>query len=1069
MTIRNPHAPGEVDAPCRVVLDRLAADLIGPAPLDGPLPDVPSEAFMTGILFPGKVAVEPEEETAADVDLAAPGEDGATGPAERPPRIEKATRPAAAGLSFALATECIDGEPFDAEVCVTITGARYLDEQGEIITDREGNPRLGEDGAPRRRTVWCRQEVSATLSLLNVSRGDTVSLEEKAGDDAFQGLFLTIVTSLYPEGSDAERAARLVTLVVYNEGNSSEEKDRFGMNRQCLFEFRMTVRAEEGSKLIGRPVWGRGDDDDEAAAALLWRDVEEYAVGHTCAAHWEAGQGRVKEISTAWLPATRVPATSAKGHGRFAAVRDRLVAKALADPTRKIETLEILYSLVAAYEGWIAETRNSIPHKVLSHLQGQAEKHLAVCRDAARRMRGGVAALESDPALMHAFRLANLAMHRQQDWRPPKQGQKKRALVWRPFQLGFFLLSAASTIDAEHKERGVMDLIWFPTGGGKTEAYLLLTAFTIFARRLKRGERGHGVCAFMRYTLRLLTLQQFERAAAMICAANVIWKENGQNIEVEPISLGLWLGGTTTPNKREDAVAILQGKAPKDIGTPKRLKRCPECQEDLDWSVNGDDVEVRCATSGCTVGEAGPLPLCTNDADVYDQRPSLVIGTADKFAQIARNRKTEALFGARHDRHDPPDLIVQDELHLISGPLGTQTGLYETAIDALCTKDDCRAKVIGSTATIRRASNQVQALFARETMQFPPPGIDADDSAFAVVDQERLGRIYVGISTIGHSKPEMLQAICASLLQSASVLDGAERNACWTLLGYFNSLKELGGSVTLLQVIAPETMQRLARYHDDLDVREVPNQIEVTSRISSDDIGGVLDQLLIPAGSSDAVDVALATNMISVGVDVDRLGLMVVDGQPKGISEYIQATSRVGRGEVPGLVIGLFTAYRPRDRSRFETHRTWHGALYRDVEPTSVTPFAPRARDRALHAPFVAIAAHENTDLWDAPAEATDLRTDLEAIVDRIIARVVKVDPDEAAATRTQLEAFIEQWTRRDGLTSWWDDKGDRALLMSSEQAAQRKAAGRDAKSATPTPNSMRGVEATVRIDLEGF
>ena len=1076
MTTRNPHAPGEVDAPCRAVLDRLAADLIGPAPQDGPLPDVPSEAFMTGILFPSKAAVEPEEE-AADVDIVAPGEDEATGAAERPPRIDKATRPAAAGLSFALATECIDGESFDAEVSVAITGARYLQENGEIIADRDGNPRLDEHGVPKRKSVWRRQEVAATLAPLDVSRSKPASREEKpislaerTGDDLLRGLFLTVVTSSYPEGDDAERRARLVTLVVHNEGDSSKKQDRFGMNEQCLFEFRMAVKAEEGSKLIGRPLRGRDEgDDDEAAAALLWRDAVEYAVGHTCAAHWDVEPDGVGEISTAWLPATRVPATSASGHGCFAAVRARLVAEAFADPAREAETIEILHALVTAYEDWIVQTRDRIPRDVRPPLQRQAQIHLRVCEDAARRMRAGAAALESDPALMRAFRIANLAMHRQQDWKLPKEGQERRALVWRPFQIGFFLLSAASTINPCHDERVVMDLIWFPTGGGKTEAYLLLTAFTIFARRLKRGERGQGVCAFMRYTLRLLTLQQFERAAAMICAANVIWKDEGYNIEVEPVSLGLWLGGTTTPNKREDAVALLQGETRRDVGTPKRLLKCPECHTDLYWLPNGEDVEVRCNTPGCSVGEAGPLPLYTNDADVYDQRPSLVIGTADKFAQIARNQKTESLFGARHDRYDPPDLIVQDELHLISGPLGTQTGLYETAIDALCTMNGRAAKVIGSTATIRRASEQVRALFARMTMQFPPPGIDADDSAFAVVDKGRLGRLYVGVSTIGHSKPEMLQAICASLLQSATVLEGAERDACWTLLGYFNSLKELGGSVTLLQAIAPETMRRLARYHDGGDTREVGTQIEVTSRIPSDDIGRVLESLSISEGKPGAIDVALATNMISVGVDVERLGLMVVDGQPKGISEYIQATSRVGRGEVPGLVVGLFTAYRPRDRSRFETHRTWHGALYRDVEPTSVTPFAPRARDRALHAPFVAIAAHENTDLWQAPAKAADLRTDLEAIIDRIIVRVEKVDPDETAATRAQLQAFLEQWMRRDGLTTWWDDKGDRALLMSSEQAAQLQAAGRDAKSATPTPNSMRGVEATVRIDLERF
>ena len=737
------------------------------------------------------------------------------------------------------------------------------------------------------------------------------------------------------------------------------------------------------------------------------------------------------------------------------------------------ETLEVCEALVDSYEVWIKETAMRLRTLDLTAARAeQAKTHLEICRTAARRMRGGIAALRGDADLMTAFQLANASMARQQDWKNLRKSEdQRRPLVWRPFQLGFVLLSAASTVTPDHEDRGIMDLIWFPTGGGKTEAYLLLTAFTIFARRLKRGSDGEGVSAIMRYTLRLLTLQQFERAAAMICAANLEWAERGFDVAQTPISLGLWLGESTTPNRRRDAARLLNGESVKDVGRPDRLLKCPACDESLDWHSAGDGVEVTCGTDGCEVGEAGPLPIHTNDDDVYDERPSLVIGTADKFAQVARNEKTAALFGA--DFYDPPDLIVQDELHLISGPLGTLSGLYETAIDILATRDGHPPKVIGSTATIRSAASQVRALFARQTMQFPPPGIGADDSAFAVVetDPKKRGRLYVGASTIGHSKPEMLQAVCASLLQSASVLDGSDRDAAWTLLGYFNSLKELGGSVSLLQVIAPETMRRVAAYRDELP-RPVDTQIEITSRIGSEQIGETLAKLERRHDTAGAIDVALATNMISVGVDVGRLGLMVVDGQPKGISEYIQATSRVGRDRTDGLVLGLFTAYRPRDRSRFETHATWHSALYRDVEATSVTPFAPRARSRALHAPFVAIAAHRYPALWQAPGRAGDFRQELEHIIDEIVSRVDSLGEQEAceaAATRAELIKFLDDWCSRDGLSTWWSDKGDAALLMSMEQAVQRRAAGRAARRPKPTPNTLRGVEATVRIDLEGL
>ncbi|MBB3937234.1 helicase-related protein [Aureimonas phyllosphaerae] len=1057
--MKNNHAPGEPDAPFRLLLDRLAEDLVGPVPLEGPLPDIPSEAFMTGILFPRSSRRPVDDETGRSIsDIVIDAREEAT-ETERPARIETAARPAAAGLSFALATRSME-EP---AVVVRIEGARY-ENLGKPDEDAA-------DGAPRRSGPWSRRPVRIEDYLVSVREDGELDLSKETGIAEARGLRLTIVQS--PGHADADEVVRVVTLVVHNQGaGSGKSLDRFEQNEQALFEFRMTVRPFDGSRLVGRPLRGRGEDgeEDERAAALLWRDAVEYAVGHTCAATWDDSNGIVEEIATAWLPATRVSDVSAAGHPCFSEVRARLGADSLAGDGRA--ALETCDALVDAYESWIEQTRNRIPELNLTQtLEAQAEAHLGTCLSAARRMRDGIDTLRGDPALLKAFQLANATMARQQEWKNGRlPDTERRSLVWRPFQLGFVLLSAASSALPDHDDRDTMDLIWFPTGGGKTEAYLLLTAFVIFARRLKRGDAGAGVCAIMRYTLRLLTLQQFERAAAMICAANLEWAREGFDARQTPVSLGLWLGSSTTPNSREDAVKLLNGGTIDDIGRPDRLRDCPACHERLTWRTIGARIEITCATDRCELGQAGPLPIHTNDEDVYAEQPSLVIGTADKFAQIARKPRTSSLFGDGF--RDPPDLIVQDELHLISGPLGTLSGLYETAVDILATKDGRPPKVIGSTATIRRAASQVRALFARDTMQFPPPGIDAGDSAFAVVetDPRRPGRLYVGISTIGHSKPEMLQAVCASLLQSASVLEGAERDAAWTLLGYFNSLKELGGSVSLMQVIAPETMERLARYRSE-PVRPVDEQIEITSRIGSEKIGETLASLERRHDEDGAVDVALATNMISVGVDVGRLGLMVVDGQPKGISEYIQATSRVGRGSTAGLVLGVFTAYRPRDRSRFETHATWHSALYRDVEATSVTPFAPRARDRALHAPFVAIAAHRHPQLWRRPGGAEELRDALEEIVDEIVARIGRLGEQEAVEAvdaRADLMRFLDRWCRRDDLSVWWHDQLEAAFLMSMEQSVNRRAAGLAARDATPTPNSMRGVEAVVRIDLEG-
>lgn len=1044
---RNIHAPGSDGLPYAKVLDRLAQDLIGPMPGERALTDFPTDSFVSGILFAKGVAV-PEEDEPDTAEGANNAEDRAP---DRAIRIDTAHRPSVAGLSFALRTEA-DLWP---EIDITISGARYCD---TVLEKPEGGGVL----------VWTREAVSGRLNEIDLQAGtDDIDLGARL-DPAFEGLFLKLVVLPRPVAG-AAMTETLVTAAVYNRGGSSDkvegqEGSRIKVNRDAFFEFQMTVDVRDGSWFVARPMRFGRDDEEGQAANLIWRDAVEYAVGHTCSADWSGDP--VTQVSTRWFPATHVCATHAAGDESFASVRGRLAAAHLANDDDNA-VFASLRALVSAYRDWIdgqaIRVTNEIPHE----MRAMADAHLSACTDAACRIDSGIQTLAADPALMTAFRLANRAMALQQDWKSRNTPQaERRPLVWRPFQLAFVLLSLASTADATHDEREVMDLIWFPTGGGKTEAYLLLTAFTIFARRLQRGEAGHGVAAIMRYTLRLLTIQQFERAAAMICAADTIWRRDEAHKQETRISLGLWLGAATTPNNAKQSERALQVNA-EGHETPIQLVACPCCGSTLKWSMEGDETIACCVDTDCVLGVAGPLPLSTVDSDVYLNQPSLVIGTVDKFSQIVRSQRTASLFG--DDMTDPPDLIIQDELHLISGPLGTQVGLFETAIDALCTRDGHPPKVIGSTATIRRAEAQVKALFNRTTFQFPPPGIDSKNSGFAVEDpSNQKGRLYVGVTTAGHSKPHVLQAVCASLLQSAddTTLSDTERDACWTMLAYFNSLRELGGSVTLLQSITTETMALYASARGEHQ-RQVGEQIEVTSRIPSGEIKDVLAQLERPAASGEAVDVALATNMISVGVDIGRLGLMVMDGQPKGISEYIQATSRVGRGDVPGLVVGVFNAYNTRDRSRYETHRTWHEALYRDVEATSVTPFAPRARDRALHAPLVALAAHRNTALWDHPDRARDNRDALEEIAAYIVARVTAVDAPEAAATSQALTTLIDTWCNRDLIKTWWDDGGETSLLMSSEWAAQRKAAKRGEKQAWPTPNSMRGVEATVAMVLQ--
>jgi hypothetical protein len=312
----------------------------------------------------------------------------------------------------------------------------------------------------------------------------------------------------------------------------------------------------------------------------------------------------------------------------------------------------------------------------------------------------------------------------------------------------------------------------------------------------------------------------------------------------------------------------------------------------------------------------------------------------------------------------PPDLIIQDELHLISGPLGSIAGLYETALETLCCREldgkRIRPKLVASTATVRRAQTQIQALFDRSrTAIFPPPAPDRSDSFFAKADfaPER-SRLYVGLAAPGRS-PKVLFLRAATTLSAAAkrawddqggmaAYRAGKINAAdpyMTSVTYFNALRELGSA---RRIVDDEVRVRASRYGTRQRIgepvvrfadRTVHDALELTSRIPTAEVSDTKARLSHTFDKNDAVDLALATNMISVGLDVVRLGLMLVSGQPKTAGEYIQATSRVGRApDRPGLVVALLNMNKPRDRSHYERFAYWHAAFYRAVEATSVTP-----------------------------------------------------------------------------------------------------------------------------------
>ena len=655
-----------------------------------------------------------------------------------------------------------------------------------------------------------------------------------------------------------------------------------------------------------------------------------------------------------------------------------------------------------------------------------ASGHLDECSEACTRIRSGIELLERDPVAWEAFQLASRAMHTvrsRAEWHRagrPATGPVDDGILWYPFQLAFILLCLPGIVDESATDRELVDLLWFPTGGGKTEAYLGLISFVVFHRRIRRGADGAGVTALMRYTLRLLTIQQFERAASLICSCEAIRREQPERLGQVPISLGLYVGQAGTPNTREEARAQLKklrAGVTLEQGNPVQLKSCPWCRTELDernynLSVDRSRLIIACPEGHCPFHSG--LPIVVVDDDVYDHHPTLIIATADKFAGVAWQPQAHAIFNLDREGTPPPELIVQDELHLIAGPLGTLAGLYEAAIDGAASVHGVRPKVVASTATIRRAQAQTIALFARPVRQFPPPGIDSRDSFFAVeAARSRRGtRQYLGLMAPGSSQTTLLVRSYARLLQSAyaSTAGHAAVDPYWTLLGYFNSLRVLSGARMQVHNDVEDRLKLLEPEDDDR--RPIDKVIELTSRESSADIPGYLDQL--NTSGPDALDVVLATNMISVGVDIDRLGLMVVMGQPQGTAEYIQATSRVGR-RYPGLVVVLLNSARSRDRSHYESFAGYHGALYRQVESSSVTPYSPRARDRALHAALVASVRMRIPGLRDNDAANLIGKhlADVNRLRDELVARAEFVAADEAGSVRDQLDAIIAHWVGR--------------------------------------------------------
>jgi hypothetical protein len=1111
------------------LLDALRLDLVGPRPShpahsaydEEVLPIAPSKWYLTGFLIPYETPVHERadddgDEPLDDTSVVAEGDDDTT-PEQTAAR--KAHFPSSMGLSVL--------------VSETTTALRARVAWGDYVplTERE-RAEFAEAGQRAGGGVWKRvaREAEAEVPLREGLR-TTLAL------DGHPGLQLAVsVRSAGTSGAGAD-GARSVSVFLVNRRAPAPDMRR---DAAYLFQPDLTLHATES--FVARPdLHGHESDDwDEQVADLQFRDAVEYAVGHNVSAMAvHDASGACHEVRTAWMPIADVAKVVPR------ALDDvQLQMEALAEVFDAPSVRALLGPMVQSYATWIDAQAAAI--SVDGARRTTAEELLGKARHANERIRRGLDALD-DALVFDAFRLANRATatairQRSCHDRPGERPEAQPAPTWRPFQLAFLLMNLCGTADPTHPDRRVVDLLFFPTGGGKTEAYLGLAAFSMFLRRLRDPSiQSAGLTVLMRYTLRLLTLDQLGRAATLVCAMEQMRQADEGRLGEWPFEIGLWVGQSATPNRmgtkgdndphaaRARTIAFLNDSGRKPSPIP--LENCPWCgtkftRDSFQLLPNADaptDLRVFCDARACDfTARAQPrgLPVLSVDESIYRRLPAFLIATVDKFASLPWVGESAGLFGKvqRYDRDgfygpsqekharplagplDPPDLIIQDELHLISGPLGTMVGLYETVVDALSTHvrdgKPCGPKIVASTATVRSAERQIQALFGRTAVTvFPPPGPDRRDSFFAVTvgADERNPRRYVGIAAPGRNLKVVFLRTTVALMAAAQKAwddNGRDKNPnnpadpYMTTLGYFNSLRELGGS---RRIVEDEVGSRLKDYGERRRT-DVGNALfanrptmteprELTSRVPTNEVAETKRRLALGFREKERVDVALATNMISVGLDITRLGLMVVLGQPKTASEYIQATSRVGRDDKrPGLVVTLLNVYRPRDRSHYERFAAWHESFYRSVEATSVTPFSPRAIDRGIAAVTVALA-RLGTPAMTAPRgayEILSLRSELDAVADAIGRRAeghdAQLDGPEAEALRKSVRervmGLLDAWAniaRTKGALQYQSEVGVAPPLLFDPLSPERKKQSREAQQ-FKAGRSLRDVEPTVHL-----
>lgn len=963
----------------------------------------------------------------------------------------KIYRPRSMGISFLCQPDK------SSTLQISVTGGWY--EFFSLPPDRVQLP----DNEPAKKTtrLYLHHKVEglAKVRVIDFPHNTPRAIDRVIIDGIPQHLQLKLEVFVRPYGNDNF----LITVSLINGAK--------GMNndQNCFFQARFgcTFVGQDSSTVAAfRPYPEKSfseKSDEDLTMDLLYRGMPRFATGHGCAADWKtASSVDVEEVIAEAMPEFWIDTITADVPGHAPEMR-QLASTDWQDPIRR---------LLSAYAEHVA---NMDAQGISPDLRDTALKHKANAEQHLDRMRRGFDCLQTLPAAERAFQLANEAMRLQQiasripqrgfkefrpgstepvfarEWESTMEASPETEPAWRAFQIAFLLTNIYAIVHPESADRKIVDLIWFPTGGGKTEAYLGLIAFACFYERLNNADAKRHVQVLMRYTMRLLTAQQFQRAASLVCAMDAI-RFRGRDRLGEPITLGIWVGNALTPNSRRDAkecIATLRAGG-EPLQSLFLHSQCPWCGAEVGRAHelsragghtirkvlgidNDEDVTFKCSDPKCHFHDH-PLPFHVVDDVLLTQPPTILIATVDKFAQLPKKPRLREFFGIAEDgtqKRPPPSLIIQDELHLVSEALGSMVGAYEALVHALCRRSGTTPKIVCSTATIRTYRDQIRCLFAREQVSvFPPPEFAIGKSFFARLATDEAGetvrrKAYLGVFGSGYLSYQTAEAITiASLLQASMSLPQTddECDPFWTLLCFFSTLRELGTTVTLMHSAVRNRIRNIAFWRG-LDPKVGQRLLfrvkELTSRASSHELTRIMTELGQRRSTGKAVDACLATSIVEVGIDIPRLSLLCVVGQPKKTSTYVQATGRVGRRH-PSLVVTLYDHTRARDRSVYESFRSFHERMYAGVEPTSLTPFAAPVQERALAALLGAYAR--------LTAPEAGLAANPSAVAPSVLAKVVEQlpGPFSDGTEDAHIAEFVEF------LVSWVDiaDPTERPRLI---------------------------------------